>query len=142
MNTNKFLIASGGAAVFLFLYGFLMYGLLLADYVARISPQGAMLPPESQSIGLIALGCLVQGIGLALIFIKGYEGRGPIEGIRFGLLIGVFILGMYLLMTGVSPYTLRAAVTFAIIDTIMYMGAGVVIAFVYKEAIRPVGSAA
>lgn len=144
MNRNKFLVASFGAAVFLMLYGYTMYGVLLADYVARISPQGSMLPPESQSIGLIILGCLVQGLGLTLIFIKGYEGGGPMEGVRFGLLLGVFIFGMYLLMSGVSPYTLRAAVTFAIIDTIMYMGAGVVIALLYRrqEFARPAGSAA
>ncbi|HLV02324.1 MAG TPA: hypothetical protein VKZ59_13720 [Acidobacteriota bacterium] len=143
MNTNKFLLASLGAAVFLMLYGWAVYGVLLADYVARLSPEGTMLPPESQSIGLILLGCLVQGLGLTWIFIKGYQGRGPIEGVRFGLFLGVFLLGMYLVAAGVSPMTLRAAVTFAIIDAVMYMGAGIVIAFLYKkqEIVRPAGSA-
>jgi len=133
MNTNKCLLASIAAAVFLFIYGWVVYGLLLANYVARIAPEGMMLPPGSENIGLIALGCLVQGIALCLIFVKGREGLGPIEGVRFGLLIGIFLLGVYVLMAGISPYTLRASLTFAILDTIMYMGAGIVIAALYKE---------
>jgi hypothetical protein len=36
-------------------------------------------------------------------------------------------------MAGVTPYTLRAASTFAIIDTVMYVGAGALIAMLYKE---------
>ena len=133
MNTNKCLLASIAAAVFLFIYGWVVYGLLLANYVARIAPEGMMLPRGSENIGLIALGCLVQGIALCLIFVKGREGLGPIEGVRFGLLIGIFLLGVYVLMAGISPYTLRASLTFAILDTIMYMGAGIVIAALYKE---------
>lgn len=133
MNTNRFLLASVSAAIFLFIYGWVVYALLLADYVARISPEGMMLPPGNENIGYIALGCLIQGIGLCLIFIKGQEGRGPMEGVRFGLLLGVFLFGIYLVMAGVSPYTFRASLTFAIIDTIMYMGAGLVIALLYKK---------
>lgn len=132
MNINKCLIASASAAVFLFIYGWVVYGLLLADYVARISPEGMMLPPGSENLGLIALGCIVQGIALVLIFVKGREGLGLIEGVRFGVLIGVLLLGVYVLMAGISPYTLRASLTFAIVDAIMYIGAGVVIAALYK----------
>lgn len=133
MNTQKYAIASLGAAVFIFLYGWLVYGLLLADYVASISPAGSMLPQAEQSILFIALGCLIQGFGLGLIFVKGYEARGPMEGVRFGLFLGIFLLGLYVLMTGISPYTLRAAITFTVIDTIMYMGAGVAMAMLYKK---------
>ena len=133
MNTNKCIVASIAAAVFLFIYGWVVYGFLLADYLARIAPAGMMLPPGSENVGLIALGCLVQGFALCLIFVKGREGLGLMEGVRFGLLVGVFLLGVYVLMAGISPYTIRSALTFAIIDTIMYMGAGVVIAALYKQ---------
>lgn len=132
MNTNKYLLASIVAAVFIFVYGYLVYGLLLSSYITRISPPGAMLPAGSENIGLIAIGCLIQGAALAWIFGMGRKGPGVIEGVRFGLYIGAFIFGIYILMSGTSPYTLRAALTFAIIDTVMYVGAGAVIASLYK----------
>jgi hypothetical protein len=132
MNVNKCALASVVAAVFLFLYGWIVYGLLLSSYVTRISPPGSMLPAGSEHLGLVALGCLIQGAALTWIFIMGRKGPGVMEGVRFGLAIGALIFGIYVLMAGVSPYTLRAALTFAIIDTVMYVGAGALIAGVYK----------
>jgi hypothetical protein len=133
MNTNRWLLASIVAAVFLFLYGWVVYGVLLLSYVTRIAPQGSMVPAGSENFGLIALGCLIQGAALARIFVMGRKGPGAIEGVRFGLYIGALVLGIYVLMAGVTPYTLRAASTFAIIDTVMYVGAGALIAMLYKE---------
>lgn len=133
MNTQKYVISSVAAAVFIFLYGWIVYGLLLTDYVASISPEGSMLPPGSENMLYIALGCLIQGFGLGLIYTRGHEGKGPMEGVRFGLFVGIFLLGVYTLMAGISPYSLRAGITFAVIDTIMYMGAGVAFAMLYKK---------
>jgi hypothetical protein len=133
MNINKWVLASIAAAVFLFVYGWVVYGLLLSSYVARIAPPGAMLPAGSENVVLIAVGCLIQGAALAWIFVMGRRRPGAMEGVRFGLAIGALIFGIYVLMAGVSPYTLRAALTFAIIDTVMYIGAGALIAVLYKE---------
>lgn len=133
MNTNKYVIASLGAAVFIFIYGWLVYGLLLIDYVNSISPAAMVMEEGSENMMYIALGCLIQGFGLGLIYTKGHEGKGPMEGVRFGLFVGIFLLGMYVLMSGISPYTMQASITFAIIDTIMYMGAGVVLSLLYKK---------
>ena len=133
MNTQKYVISSLAAAVVLFLYGFLMWGLLLADYLSGLAPQGVLLPEASQNMMYIALGCLIQGFGLGLIYVRGHEGKGFMEGIRFGLYVGIFVLGAYVLMTGVSEYTLRANITYAIVDTGMYMLAGIAFALLYKK---------
>jgi hypothetical protein len=133
MNTNRWVLASIVAAAFLFIYGWVVYGLLLASYVTRIAPPGAMLPAGSENLGLIVVGCLIQGAALAWIFVMGRKRPGVMEGVRFGLAIGALIFGIYVLMAGVSPYTLRAALTFAIIDTVMYIGAGALIAALYKD---------
>lgn len=133
MNTQKYMISSLAAAVWIFLYGFLIYAVLLTDYLAGIATAGLLLPEASQSIMWIGIGCLIQGFGLGLLYTKGHEAKGMMEGVRFGLYVGIVIIGIYVLFSGVSTQTLRASITYGIIDTVMYMGAGVVFAMLYKK---------
>jgi len=133
MNTQKYVIASFIAAIFIFFYGYLMYGVLLVDYIASISNSAMMLAQGSENMTYIGLGCLIQGFGLGLIYVRGHEGKGAIEGVRFGLYVGIFLIGIYVLMAGTMPVSLRAAITYGIIDTVMYMGAGVCFALLYKK---------
>ena len=133
MNTQKYLISSVAAAVFMFFYGFVVYAILLADYVASIAVPGTMVPEGEENIMMIAIGTLIQALALGLLYTKGHEGKGAMEGVRFGLFIGIFITGIYVLMTGIGPYILMDQFTFAAIDTVMYMGAGVVFAMLYKK---------
>ncbi len=133
MNMQKYLISSLAAAVWLFLYGFAIWGLLLADYLTGIAPVGTLLAEADQNMMWIGIGCLVQGFGLGLIYTRGHEGKGMMEGVRFGLFVGIVILGIYILSHGVSPISLRAAITYGLVDTVMYMGAGVVFAMLYKK---------
>ena len=133
MNTQKYVISSVAAAVFMFFYGFVVYAILLADYIASVALPGTMLPEGEENIMMIALGTIIQAFGLGLLYTKGHEGKGPMEGVRFGLYVGIFLTGIYVLMTGIGPYNLTDQFTFAAIDTVMYMGAGVVFAMLYKK---------
>lgn len=133
MNTQKYMIASIGAAVWIFVYGYVVYALLLADYFAGITVAGLMRPEAEQMLVPIALGCLIQGFGLGLIFTKGYENRGLGEGVRFGLFITFFLAGMYVLMYGIAPYTVQGVISYIVADGIMYIGAGVVLSLLYKK---------
>ena len=133
MNTQKYVIASLGAAVFLFLYGWLAYGFLLTDYMSANSPPGMFLPEGQENVLAIALGCLIQGFALGLIYVNGHEGKGAMEGVRFGIYFGLFFLGMHVLSTGVMPVSLATAFTYAATDMLMYVGAGVVLALLYKK---------
>lgn len=133
MNTQKYMISSLAAAVWIFFYGFLIYAVLLADYLAGIAPPGLNLAEGSESMLWIGIGCLIQGFGLGFLYTKGHEAKGMMEGVRFGLYVGIFIFGMYVLTSGVSTYSLRAAITYGLVDTVMYMGAGVVFAMLYKK---------
>jgi len=133
MNTQKYIIASVGAAVWLFAYGFVVYGLLLADYFAGVTPAALMRPEDQQLIMFIGLGCLIQGLGLGYIFTKNYEAKGVGEGVRFGVLIAIFVIGLYTLMYGIQPYTLQGLLSSMAVDGIMYIGAGAVLALLYKK---------
>lgn len=133
MNTQKYVIASLAAAVFMFFYGFVVYTFLLADYVASITIAGTMVAEGEENIMLIALGTVIQAFGLGLLYTKGHEGKGPMEGVRFGLFVGLFVIGIAVLLAGLTPYSVQTKLTFGAIDTVMYIGAGVVFAMLYKK---------
>ena len=133
MNTQKYLITSVAASVFFMAYGFLVYANLLADYITELMPAGSILPDADQNVMYIALGCLVLGFVLTYMFIKGLENRGIAEGLRFGLLVGLVFMGVYIISVGTSPTTLQAALTFGLLDIVMYMGGGVIMALLYKD---------
>ena len=82
---------------------------------------------------------LIPVIGLffsfffTFIFSKGYEGKGLLEGVRYGLYVGLMVAlpmayGSYAMMP--IPYSL--ALQWFIYGTLEYMIAGVVLALIFK----------
>ena len=133
MNTNKYVISSLAASVFFFLYGWVIYDLLFADYVASISPSAFAIPPGQENLLYIGLGCLLQGFILTYIFISGLENKGLMEGVRFGLMIALFMFGVYLIWAGTSPLSLRAGLTYAMFDFVMYSGGAIIMGMLYQK---------
>lgn len=133
MNTNRYLAASLAVAVFIFLYGWVVHGIVLADFWAEHMVEGSMRPQGEEIIWAIAVSCLLQGLALGFIFVRGYEGKGIGEGVRFGLLIAWFIIAIYFLHYALSPMEEMAMVTGGIVDAIMYVICGVILAALYKE---------
>lgn len=134
MNTNRYLLASLGAAVFIFLYGWVVHGVLLSDYWSEQFVEGSMRAPGEEIMWAIVVSCLLQGLALGFIFIKGYQNKGIGEGVRFGLLIAWFIIALYFLHYALSPMAITTMVTGMVTDGIMYLIAGVILATLYKEA--------
>lgn len=133
MNNQRYLIAGIGAAIFMFIYGWVVQGILLSDFWAANMPAGSMRPDDEVMLWAIAVSCLLQGLALGYIFVKGYEGLGIGEGFRFGLLIAWFIFAMYIMWYALSPMTNIGFVVGVLTDGIMYIGAGVVLAALYKR---------
>lgn len=140
MNTKRYLLASLGVAVLIFFYGWIIHGFLLADFWAEQMVEGSMRPQGEEVIWAIAVSCLLQGLALGFIFIKGYQNLGIAEGFRFGLLIAWFIIAIYFLHYAISPMEPVALVTGMVVDGVMYVIAGVILAAVYREAPRSVGA--
>ena len=73
--------------------GFVIHGVLLsADYQAEPIASSMRSPEEMMGLMWIYyLVYLVQSYVLSFIFFKGYEGKGLLEGARFGVLSGVLM---------------------------------------------------
>lgn len=134
MNFGRIAAAAVAATVWDAIYGFCVYGILLA-------PQFAKYPNvyRSNEAGMAFLPMMFAGIFVAMvvatmIYAKGYEGgSGVAEGARFGFLLAVFIVCIFV---GVNYATLnigkRITGMLAVAGFFEWLVAGVVIGLVYK----------
>jgi hypothetical protein len=91
MNMKRIVLAAVAGFVAFFIYGGLVFGKLLAnDYRPYTSVYRSM--PEMQQHMAVGMLCSIAAVlVLAIMYAKGYEGgSGAAEGVRFGLLIGIF----------------------------------------------------
>jgi hypothetical protein len=92
-----------------------------------------MRPEGEMKLWLIPVIGLSFSFFFTLIFSKGYEGKGSLEGVRYGLYVGLMVAlpmayGSYAMMP--IPYSL--ALQWFIYGTLEYMIAGVVLALIFK----------
>ena len=136
MNYGRLVLAAVAATIFDAIYGFAVYGTLLASEFARYPgvyrPEDVGMTYLPLMFGFVFVAMCVA----AMIFAKGYEGgRGVAEGVRFGALLGVFVTMAF---TGVNYATLnigrRHTLEMALAGFIEWTVAGIVIGLVYRPA--------
>ena len=140
MNYGRLVAAAIAATVVDAVYGFLVYGTLLASEFGRYP--GVYRPADAPPVFLL---CMFAGIFVAMlaavaIYSKGIESTGgAAEGARFGALVGV-LLGV--LFASVSYGTLnigrKLAAMLTVAGIVEWLLVGTVIGAVY----RPVRSKA
>jgi hypothetical protein len=143
MNTKRWIIASLVVFVASGLMELLIHGVLL---VGAYEATAHLWRPEaemSQNMWMFWLYGFIWSFILVYIFAKGYEGKGIMEGVRFGLLIGVFFslpmsLGTYASM----PITAGLAIGWFVYGVIEMTIMGVIAALIYKPKGELVSTAA
>lgn len=92
MNSRKFLLGGIVAGIAYFLFGFLVYGLLLRDFMDSHSSSGlkAIMRPDDQMIlWSMAIGNLLFGFMISYVFTK--SGVASVStGLVMGAVIGLF----------------------------------------------------
>ncbi len=133
MNVKRYLLASLAVFVTGFVLEFLINNVILKATYEQLKH---LWRPDMDS--LMWLGPII-GVVLSLlltyIFTKGYEGKGIMEGVRFGVVMGLFMsfpmaLGTYMMIA--IPGSL--AVEWFIFGMIEYIIYGIVVAAIYKPA--------
>ena len=134
MNYGRLVAAALAGTVVDAIYGFLVYGMLLASEFGRYETvyRGADAPP----IFLMTMfaGIFVAMLAAVVIYSKGIEGKGgPAEGVRYGMLLGVF-LGV--LFASISYGTLnigrKLTAMMAVAGIVEWTLVGTVIGAVYR----------
>ena len=134
MNFARVVAAGVAATVWDSIYGFCVYGILLAPEFEKYPNVYRSAEVGSSYLPLMFAGILVAMIAAAFIYAKGYEGgSGVAEGARFGFLLAVFVNCVFV---GVNYATLninkKITVMLAAAGFVEWLVAGIVIGLVYK----------
>jgi len=136
MNYTRIVLAAVAATVVDAVYGFVVYGMLLAGEFARYPAVYRTNEAGMAYLPLMFAGIFVGMLAASIIYAKGYEGgSGIAEGARFGVLLGVFIAAVF---AGVNYATLnigrRHSLEMAVAGFVEWTLAGIAIGLVYKPA--------
>jgi hypothetical protein len=136
MNYSHLALAALGGTVASFAFGFLVLWLVPAlineshKYPAVFRPKEKMM--TVMPIGLVAtfMAILVVAIIFAMI---DQGGSGPMEGARFGVLIGIFVVCAFVLHNYVNlNIGLKLALGQAVAYFVQWTIVGIVIGLIYK----------
>lgn len=129
---KKVLIGAAVAFVILEALDFLIHGVILASYYTAV-PE-IWRPDMMDVMWVLHIVKIVTAFFFALIFSKGYEGKGTVEGIRYGLYMGVMMgvgmaYGTYA-MIAISPLLAFQWFLFSVFE---YIIAGIGVSLVYGK---------
>lgn len=132
MNAKRFLVAVGVIFIVRAILGYLMHEVLLKEDYAGV--EQLWRPAEEMKQGLLMLNDLIWSFLFTLIFTKGYEGKGLMEGVRYGFWIGLLITIPWAFNSyAVMPVSLSLALGWFIYGMIQVMVCGIVASLLYKE---------
>ena len=136
MNYGRLALAAVVGTVVDMAYGFVVYGLLLASQFGGYP--GVYRPAEDMSyMPVLVAGAFIAVLAATFIYAKGYEGRSGVEeGLRFGAVMGLFVVGYAALVNyAVLNIGRRLAVSLAAAGFIEWIVVGLVIGLLYKPAV-------
>jgi hypothetical protein len=96
MSYGRLALAAVVATIVDAVYGFLVYGMILAGEFGRYPGVYRSTETGQAYLPLMFVGTLIAMFAVAYIYAKGYEGgAGFQEGLRFGVLVGIFVAGAF-----------------------------------------------
>ncbi|MFA5805501.1 MAG: hypothetical protein WC879_12745 [Melioribacteraceae bacterium] len=138
MNTKKLIIAVIVVFVLLEATNYLIHEVILASTYMQETVSKAFRPKAEMDAVMwrMWISGLVWSFFFVFIFTKGYQNKGLLEGVRYGVYIALFINFMAAVAQNVVypiPYTL--ALQWFIYGFIQMVILGVVTAWIYKPAV-------
>ena|SRR5947207_1127628 len=137
MNYRRLALTIVAAVAVDFLYGFVVYGNLLTGEFARYPSIFRPMDTQLPYMPYLFIGIVLAAIAASVMYAKGYEGRGGgvAEGVRFGLWVGLFVVG-YVVMVSYATMNVGRRFTglMAITGLAEWAIVGGVIGAVYKPA--------
>jgi hypothetical protein len=135
MNTKKWVITSLVIFVVDQALSMLFHSVIMSGAYEATAHLWRPMEEMKRMMWMMWVSGLVWSFLFVYIFAKGYEGKGIMEGVRFGLLIGVFFsLPMSLGTYSSMPITGTIAIgwfVYGVIETIIL---GILAALLYKPA--------
>jgi hypothetical protein len=137
LNYTRIILCAIAATVAYYLFGSIG-GALFANYYSQYA---AVFRPREMILGYMPLGLagtFIAALALALMYARANRGKsGALEGLRFGALIGVFVIGAcvahdyVILNIGLNLALVEASGQF-----VGWLLAGVVVGLIYNRGAR------
>jgi len=131
---KRFIIAFFAAYIFLFVWSWLLNGVVLKDVYAE-TPN--LWRTQSEMMALfhwIILGQALVVFSFVMIYATGFAGGGGIAGIRLGLLLEIAAIGMRLGFYAVQPIPGKLILYGSISGIIEMVIVGAMVGRIYKPA--------
>jgi hypothetical protein len=131
---KRFIIAFIAAYIFLFVWGWLLNGVLLKDIYAQ-TPNLWRTQTEMRSLfHWILIGQALIVFAFVMIYATGFAGGGVVAGIRLGILLEIAAIGMRMGVYAVQPFPGKLLVYASIGGLIEMIITGAIVGAIYKPA--------
>jgi hypothetical protein len=131
---RRFIIAFIAAYIFLFVWGWLLNGILLKDVYAETPNLWRSQTEMASLFHWIIIGQALVVFSFVMIYASGFAGGGIIAGIRLGLLLEIAAIGMRLGLYAVQPIPGKLIVYGSIGGIIEMVIVGAMVGAIYKPA--------
>lgn len=134
MNIKLWLIS--GIVVFLViaLSEFLFHAVVLQPLYVQTGQLWRTEQEMQKRLPLILLGQAIFAFAFAFVFTKGYEAKGPLEGVRYGFyMFLVFVPWQVLTACAAMPVPRHLCVSWLGVGLVEFLLCGLVLASIYKE---------
>jgi len=135
MNTKKFWLAFVATYVVYQVFGFLTHQVWLLPVYQEIAE---VFRPKEQMDSMAWIFFVTSAIVVwvfCFVFTRGYEGRGVGEGVRYGLLMGLFLMVIQAWDSFVIyPLPYHLILKWFVSGMVMFIVMGITVAMIYKPA--------
>jgi len=138
MFSKSNLVATLVGSIFLFLGGYLIWGVLTVDFFAQHAGSATGVNKEPDLL-FVAIGCLIEAFFLSTIYGKWAQGiHSAKEGFEFGALVGAFFgFGEGLIWYGTTNLSDLTGVLVSGFLNMIFVGlAGIIVALIYKSTTK------
>ncbi|MGD0021714.1 MAG: hypothetical protein ABSC54_05365 [Smithellaceae bacterium] len=131
MNVKRFVWGSIAVFIAFEIMDFIVHGVILKSAYEALAP---LWRPDMMSLlWIFHVGSLILAFLFTYIFVKGYESKGILEGVRYGIIIGLFAnipYGFY--EYAMYPLPLCLCLQWFIYGMIEFIIGGIIAAGIYK----------
>lgn len=132
MNVKRFIWASLAVFLAFEVIDTIVHGVLLGKAYQALA---AVWRPDMMSMmWIFHAGSLILAFLFTYIFIRGYENKGLAEGVRYGIIIGLYMNIPYAFYSyAMYPLPLSLCLKWFVYGMVEFVIGGVVVAAIYKK---------
>jgi hypothetical protein len=131
---KRFIIAFIAAYIFLFVWGWLLNGVLLKDIYAQTPNLWRTQTEMLSFFHWILIGQALIVFAFVMIYVAGFAGGGAVAGIRLGILLEIAAIGMRMGVYAVQPFPGKLLIYASIGGLIEMIITGAIVGAIYKPA--------